>query len=66
MNGADLLIIILVEDRQRAAASHRVRFLIVSSSADGLSTNMDLGFVISTLNYLGKSVFPGNRLFIGF
>ena len=66
MNGVHLVIGILVEDSQRAVASHRVRFLIVSSSANGLSRDTNLGFVIYTLNYLGKAVFPGNRFLIGF
>ena len=66
INGVHLVIIILVEDRQRAVASHRVRFLIVSSSANGLPRDTDLGFVISTLHFLGKAVFPGNRFLIGF
>ena len=38
MNGVHLVIIILVEDRQRAVAAHRARFLIVSSSAGGPSS----------------------------
>ena len=66
MNGVHLVIIIIFEDRQTAVASHHARFLIVSSSANGLSRDTDLRFVISTLNYLGKVAFPGNRLLIGF
>ena len=66
MNEVHLVIGILVEDSQRAVASHRARFLIVSSSANGLSTDTDLGLAISTLNYLGRAVIPGNRFLIGF
>ena len=66
MNVVHLVIVILVEGKQRAVASHRARFLIFSSSANGLSRDTDLGFVISSLNYLGKTVFPGNRFFFCF
>ena len=66
MNGVHLVIGILVEDSQRAVASHRVRFLILSSSANRLSKDTDLRFVISTVNYLGNAVFPGNRFLVCF
>ena len=39
---------------------------LFSSSANGLSRDTDPGFVSSTLNYLEKAVFPGNRFFIDF
>jgi hypothetical protein len=59
MNGVHLIIIMLVEDRQRAVASHRVRFLIVSSSATGPSSETALRARSARVDCVTSYIFQG-------